>query len=179
MPKAPIVTLTTPSDREVAMTRVVNAPRALAFEAWTDAKHVPHWMLGPEGWTMPVCEIDLRTGGRWRMVWRKDQGTEMAMSGIYQDVKAPERVVSTERWGADWPETINTVTFVESGGTTTITLSILYPNREARDRAMETGMQEGMVPTFNRLEARLATMKSKGKKAPPPKKTKKKGGGKR
>ena len=158
MPTAPTMTVTTPSDREVAMTRVVNAPRRLAFEAWTNPEHVPHWMLGPEGWAMPVCEIDLRPGGKWHMVWRKESGVEMGMSGEYREVTPPERVVSTERWGPEWPETINTVTFVEAGGKTTITVTILYPSKAARDAAMETGMRDGMVPTFNRLEAYLATL---------------------
>src|SRR5687768_13172306 len=77
-----VTTFTTPSDREVAMTRVFDAPRRLVFEAWTSPKHVPHWMLGPEGWTMPVCEIDLRPGGEWHFVWRKSNGTEMEMRGV-------------------------------------------------------------------------------------------------
>ena len=81
---------------------------ALVFDAWTNPTHVPQWLLGPEGWTMPVCEIDLRPGGSWRYVWRKTDGTEMAMAGSYREFAPPERLVSTERWGPEWPETINT-----------------------------------------------------------------------
>ncbi len=80
---------TMPSDREVAMTRVFDAPRRLVWEAWTNPEHLPHWMLGPPGWTMPVCEIDLRPGGAWHFVWRKDDGTEMEMRGVYREITPP------------------------------------------------------------------------------------------
>jgi uncharacterized protein YndB with AHSA1/START domain len=92
-------TFTAPSDREIAMTRVFDAPRRLVFEAWTNPEHVPHWLLGPEGWTMPVCEIDLRPGGSWHFVWRRSDGTEMEMRGEYREITPPERLVSTESWG--------------------------------------------------------------------------------
>jgi len=97
---------TTPSDREIVMKRVFDAPRRLVFEAWTNPKHLPHWMLGPEGWTMPVCEIDLRPGGAWHFVWRRSDGTEMQMRGLYREITTPERLVCTESWGGDWPETL-------------------------------------------------------------------------
>ena len=85
------------------MTHVVDAPRALVFEAHTSPEHVPHWLTGPEGWTMPVCEIDLRPGGEWHFVWRRDDGSEMDMRGEYREVEPPARLVNTESWGADWP----------------------------------------------------------------------------
>src|SRR5690349_13660375 len=100
---------TTPSDTTVAITRVLDAPRRLVFEAWTSPEHLPRWLLGPPGWSMPVCELDLRVGGRWHYVWRKDDGTEMEMSGVFREVKPPARLVCTEKWGPEWPETINTV----------------------------------------------------------------------
>jgi uncharacterized protein YndB with AHSA1/START domain len=150
---------TTPSDREIAMTRVFDAPRALVFEAWTTPEHVSQWMLGPEGWSMPVCEIDLRPGGRWRMVWRKEDGSEMDMGGEYREVAPPERVVNTEAWGGDWPETVNTVVFTEDDdGRTTVTLTVLYPSMQARDAAAATGMREGANMSFGRLAERLRTM---------------------
>jgi uncharacterized protein YndB with AHSA1/START domain len=117
--------VTTPSDREVVVTRVFNAPRSLVFEAWTNPKYVPQWMLGPEGWTMPVCENDLRAGGAWHFVWRQTSGTEMEMRGVYREITPPERLVTTESWGADWPETVNTVVLREENGKTTMTLTIL------------------------------------------------------
>ncbi len=151
-------TLTTPSDREIVITRVLAAPRRLVWEAWTSPEHLPRWMLGPEGWSMPVCEADLRPGGAWHFVWRHADGSEMAMRGVYREVVPPERLVSTESWGGDWPETVNTLTLTEEGGTTTVTQRVLYPSKEARDAALRTGMKEGMNLSFNRLEALLRTM---------------------
>ncbi|MGH3854081.1 MAG: SRPBCC family protein [Pseudonocardiaceae bacterium] len=149
---------TMPSDQEIVMTRVFDAPRALVFEAWTNAKHLPHWMLGPEGWTMPVCEIDLRPGGAWHFVWRHSDGTEMAMRGMYREITPPERLVSTESWGGNWPETVNTLTLVEEAGKTTITNTIRYPSKTARDAALTTGMRDGASLTFDRLAEYLRTM---------------------
>jgi uncharacterized protein YndB with AHSA1/START domain len=156
-------TLTTPSDREVAMTRVFDAPRELVFEAWTSPEHVPHWLLGPEGWEMPVCEIDLRPGGSWRYVWRKADGTEMEMEGDFNEVAPPERIVNTERWGGDWPETVNTVTFTEENGRTTVTITVLYPSQEARDAAIGTGMVDGASESFARLDERLRSLVRAGR----------------
>jgi len=150
--------VTTPTDREIVMTRVFDAPRRLVFEAWTNPEHLPHWMLGPEGWTMPVCEIDLRPGGAWHFVWRRADGTEMAMSGVYKEVMPPERLVTTEAWGGNWAETINTLTLSEENGKTTSTNTILYPSKEARDAAHKTGMMEGASQGFNRLDEYLRTM---------------------
>jgi len=148
-------TFTTPSDREIAATRVFDAPRRLVYEAHTNPKHLPNWMLGPEGWTMPVCEIDLRPGGTWHFVWRKADGSEMAMRGTYKEVVPPEKLVTTESWGADWPETINTLTLTEKDGKTILTQTILYPSKEARDAALKTGMKQGMNVSFDRLAAYL------------------------
>jgi len=149
---------TTPTDRETVITRVFDAPSRLVFEAWTNPKHVPHWMLGPEGWTMPVCEIDLRPGGAWHFVWHHANGQDMEMRGTYREVVPPTRLVSTESWGGDWPETVNTLVLTEQNGNTTATLTILYPSMEARDKALKSGMKEGMVPTFVRLDKFLASV---------------------
>ena len=150
--------LTTPSDREIVITRVFNAPRRLVFEAYTNPAHLPHWMLGPQGWAMPVCEIDLRVGGTWHFVWRHSDGTEMAMRGVYQEIVPPERLVSRDSWGGDWPETLNTLALSEHDGKTTITQRVLYPSKEARDAALKTGMQEGMAESFECLAQYLAAM---------------------
>jgi uncharacterized protein YndB with AHSA1/START domain len=150
---------TMPSDVEIMSTRVVDAPRRLVWEAWTKPEHVQQWLLGPEGWTMPVCEMDLRPGGAWRFVWRRANGNELAMSGIFKEITPPERLVQTERWGPEWPETINTLVLTEQGDRTTITQRILYPSKEARDAAFQTGMQDGMVQTFNRLDEYLRRMR--------------------
>ena len=150
-----VTTYATPSDREVVVTRVVDAPRGLVFEAMSSPKHLPNWMTGPEGWTMPVCEIDLRPGGAWHFVWGRADGTEMEMRGEYREVTPPERLVSTESWGGDWPETINTLTLSEEDGKTTITQTVLYPSKEARDAALATGMKEGVSVSFDRLAEHL------------------------
>lgn len=150
--------VTIPTDHEAVITRVVDAPRRLVFKAWTRPEHLPRWMLGPEGWTMPVCEIDLRPGGAWRFVWRRSDGTEMEMRGVYREITPPERLVSTESWGGDWPETVNTLILTEKDGKTKITETILYPSKEARDAALQTGMKEGISVTFDRLEEYLRTM---------------------
>jgi uncharacterized protein YndB with AHSA1/START domain len=149
---------TTPSDREIVMTRVFDAPRRLVFEAWTNPEHLPHWMLGPEGWTMPVCEIDLRPGGAWHFVWRRSDGTEMGMRGVYREITPPKRLVSTEAWGGNWPETLNTLTLSEKDGRTTVTNTVLYPSKEAREAALKTGMKEGVSLSFDRLTEYLRTM---------------------
>lgn len=147
-----------PSDTQVRITRVVAAPRRLVWDAWTRPELVSQWMLGPEGWTMPVSENDLREGGAWRRVWRKTDGAEMAMSGMNQEVTPPSRYVSTERWGPEWPETVNTLELEEAGGLTTVTLTIRYVSKDARDAALKTGMKDGMEQGFTRLERLLATM---------------------
>ncbi len=149
----------TPRDTEVVVTRVVDAPRHLVFAAWTEPRHIQQWMLGPEGWTMPVCEIDLRPGGSWHYVWRKSNGTEMSMTGEVREVVPPARYVTTERWGPEWPETVNTLELAEAAGRTIMTLTITYPSKQARDAALATGMKGGMDVTYARLDRLLATLK--------------------
>ena len=107
---------------------------------------------------MPVCEMDLRVGGTWRYVWRKSDGTEMPMSGTYREIAPPDRLVSTESWGPDWPETLNTMVLTEVAGQTTITLTISYPTKEARDAALRTGIKTGMDQSYARLDRVLGTL---------------------
>src|SRR5690348_490411 len=95
--------VTMPSDREIAMTRVFDAPRTLVFDAHTKPELVKRWLLGPPGWTMPVCEIDLRVGGKYRWVWRSDSdGSTMGIGGVYREIVAHERLVATERFDEAW-----------------------------------------------------------------------------
>jgi uncharacterized protein YndB with AHSA1/START domain len=156
-PERPTLSVTT-TEREIVMTREFAAPRALVFDAFTKAEHVQRWMLGPEGWTMPVCEIDLRPGGAWRFVWRSAQGEEMEMTGEYREVAPPERLVNTERWGGPWPETVNTLVLTERDGRTTMTSTSLYPSTEARDAALGTGMADGAGMSFDRLAELLGEL---------------------
>ncbi|PSL54521.1 uncharacterized protein YndB with AHSA1/START domain [Saccharothrix carnea] len=149
----------TPSDVEVAVTRTFDAPQKLVFDAFTKPEHVVHWMLGPEGWTMPVCEIDLRPGGRWHMVWQRADGTEMAMTGEYQEVTPWSRTVQTESWGPEWASTVNTTEFIADGERTTVVQTMKYPSRADRDRAMETGMKDGADISYERLDAYLKSVR--------------------
>jgi uncharacterized protein YndB with AHSA1/START domain len=151
-------TVTTPSDREVVITRVFAAPRHLVWKAWTDCAHLRRWMLGPEGWTMPICELDLRPGGIGRLVWRRGDGTEMEIRWTFREVSPPERIVHTESWGGGWPETLDTLVLTEQGGRTTARMTIRYPSKQARDAAIQTGMQEGMDHSFARLDDYLRTL---------------------
>ena len=151
-------TFTTPSDREVVATRVVDAPRRLVWEAWTNPEHVRNWLLGPDGWTMPVCEIDLRPGGSWYYGWRGPDGREMEMRGVYREMTPPEQLVHTESWGGDWPQTLNTLVRTEEDGKTTMTCMVLYPSKGPRDAALGTGVKEGWSTRYDRLDEYLRTM---------------------
>jgi uncharacterized protein YndB with AHSA1/START domain len=150
-------TITTPSDREVVMARTFEAPRTLVWDAYTKPEHLRQWLLGPEGWTMPVCEIDLRPGGEWHFLWRRPEGDELEMRGVYREIVPPERLVNTESWGGEWPETENTVQLFEENGATTVTTTILYPSKEARDAAIATGMADGADRSYGLLDEYLRT----------------------
>jgi uncharacterized protein YndB with AHSA1/START domain len=155
--------LTTRGDREIVMTRVFDAPRRLVFDALTKPELVKQWLLGPPGWSMPVCEIDLRVGGNYRYVWRRDSdGTEMGMGGVYREIVAPERVVATEKFDEAWypGEALGTTILVKQGRKTTLTQTMLYQSREARDAVLKSGMEKGVAASYDRLAEMLA-LKSK------------------
>jgi uncharacterized protein YndB with AHSA1/START domain len=153
-------TVTTPSDREIAMTRVFDAPRSLVFEALTRPELVKRWLLGPPGWTMVVCEIDLRVGGSYRYVWRKDNGTEMGMGGVFQEIAAPERIVQTEKFDDPWyeGEAIGRSELIEHGGKTTLTMNLRYESREIRDAILKSGMERGVAMSYDRLAELLVSV---------------------
>jgi uncharacterized protein YndB with AHSA1/START domain len=154
------LTVSTPSDREIALTRVFNAARALVFDALTKPELVKRWMLGNMGAAMPVCEIDLRVGGAYRFVWRNPDGTEMAMMGVYHEIVRPERIVNTQCFDTPWlpGEFVLTTTLVESAGKTTFTSTTLYDSRETRDKILKSGMEAGAGASYDRLET-LVTAK--------------------
>ena len=152
--------VTLPSDTEVQVDREFNAPRALVFDAFTKPELVRQWLLGPDGWTMPVCEIDLRVGGKYRYVWKKEStGHEMGMGGEFREVLRPARVVATEKFDDAWypGEALNTTVFNEHGGVTKVSLTVRYESKEARDTASRSGMEKGMMAGYDRLEQLLAT----------------------
>jgi uncharacterized protein YndB with AHSA1/START domain len=151
-------TVTTPTDHDIVIIREFNAPRRFVFEAWTNPEYLPQWMLGPDGWTMTICEIDLRPGGPWRCAWRNTEGAEMNLSGTYQEVNPYDRVVYTESWGDPWPESICILDFTERNGVTTMVNTLRYPTKEARDAAIETGMADGTAATLDSLEVFLASL---------------------
>ncbi|HMI96384.1 MAG TPA: SRPBCC family protein [Micropepsaceae bacterium] len=159
MANARTLQVTTPTDREIMITRSFDAPRRLVFDAWTKPELIKRWLVGPEGWTMPVCEIDLRVGGAYRFVWRKTDGAEMGMRGVYREIVAPERIVGTELFDMDWTggETVSTIVLAEQGGKTTLTQTVLYSSKEARDGALRSNMTEGMESSYARLDAVLVT----------------------
>lgn len=146
-------------EREIVMTRVFNAPRRLVFEAFTRPELLKKWLLGPEGWTMVVCDIDLKVGGSYRWVWRRDKdGTEMGIGGVYREIVVPERIVSTEKFDQPWypGDALGTVALVEENGKTTLTQTILYVSREARDGVLKSPMETGVAASYDRLAVLLA-----------------------
>ena len=151
--------VTTPSEREVAMTRIFEAPRHLVFEAWTKPELVKRWLYGPEDWRLAVCEMDLRVGGAARFVWRHGDGKEMGMSGVFREIAPPDRLVFNEIWDEDWTggEALNTIVFTEHAGRTTLTQTVLYSSREARDGALKTGMEHGAAVSYDRLAELLTS----------------------
>ena len=150
--------VTTPTDREVVITRSFAASRQLVWDCHTKPELVRRWLLGPNGWTMPRCEIDLRVGGRYRYGWRHDGGEEMGLTGVFREIAPPARLVANETFDDDWTggETLVTTDFAERAGHTTLTVTVLYRSKEARDAALRTGMTDGMDQTYERLEAELS-----------------------
>jgi uncharacterized protein YndB with AHSA1/START domain len=155
------VVVITPSEREILVERVFDAPASLVFEAHTKPELVRKWLLGPPGWSMPVCEIDLRVGGRFHYMWRRDaDGAEFSVRGEFREIVAPVRIVHSERMGeightGESEEGISTLTLVERDGRTTLGMRMLFGSRELRDQALKSGMTVGMSMSYDRLEAML------------------------
>jgi uncharacterized protein YndB with AHSA1/START domain len=147
-------------DRELLMTRMFDAPRTLVFDAFTKPELVRQWLLGPPGWTMPVCEIDLRVGGSFRYVWRNENGHEMGMGGVFREIVPPERIVSTEKFDQSWypGEAVGTIVLTERGGKTTLTQTVRYDTAEALQAVLKSPMEEGVAAGYNRLEELLVTL---------------------
>jgi uncharacterized protein YndB with AHSA1/START domain len=145
--------VTTPSDREIVMTRVFDAPRRLVYEAYTKPELLKRWLGVHNGWTLAVCEIDLKVGGTYRYVWRGPDGMEMGMRGVYQELIPSERVVATEKFDQPWyeGEAVGTVTFDEQDGKTTLTMTILYASKDVRDAVLQSPMEQGVAAGFNKL----------------------------
>ena len=152
-------TVSTPSDSAIQMTRLFDAPRHLVFEAMSKPEHIKQWWgrLG-EGYSVPVCEVDLRVGGKWRFVNRHPKG-EAVFYGEYRELQPPGRIVFTEIF-ADFPDSVSVVTalLTEEGGKTRLTVTADYGTKELRDIVQSTGMTRGAAISYDRLEDLLAAL---------------------
>jgi len=156
-PRSNAMTVTTPSDLEIIMTRVFDAPRQKVFDAWTKPELLRQW-FGRRGDVLKVCEVDLHVGGGYRFVWQLREGGEMAMGGVYREIAALERLVSTESFDdyAEMGDAVNTMVLDERDGKTTMTITSRYGSKEARDAVIESGMEGGANESFDRLAELLA-----------------------
>lgn len=160
-----MVSITTPSDREITMTRVFDAPRSLLFDALTNIALLKRWFGLFGGWSLAVCEIDLKIGGPFRFVWRNPEGQRMGMSGFYREIVVPERIVHSELYD-DYPgESLVTTLLNERDGKTTLTSTILYESREIRDAVLKSGMERGVTASYENLDRLLRTIQEQ---MPPP-----------
>jgi uncharacterized protein YndB with AHSA1/START domain len=140
------------------VTRSFDAPAQVVFDFHTKPEHVQKWLLGPPGWSMPVCEIDLRVGGHYRYVWRNDEnGVEFGVRGEFREIDAPARLVHTEMMDGRDGEALCTLTLAESAERTTLQMSMLFSSRAERDAALESGMTDGMSLSYDRLEEFAST----------------------
>jgi uncharacterized protein YndB with AHSA1/START domain len=155
--------VSTPSDREVKVMRSFRAPKALVYRAYTEPALLQRWLLGSPGWSMPVCEMDLRVGGQYRWRWRSEEnGQEFGFSGTFRELQPASKIVHTEAYdpgtlseGYPGTEAIVTVTFAEAGGVTTVTTLIDFGSKEARDGAVASGMTDGMERSYQLLDRLL------------------------
>lgn len=151
--------VSTPSAREIRMTRIFNAPRHLVFEAMTKPELLKRWLTGPPGWSLEVCNIDLRVGGSYRYVWHGPGGIEMGMGGTYQEIVPPERIVQTEKFDQSWYAgvAVGTLMLNEQNSKTTLTVTMLYESQEVRDAVLKTPMAEGVSMSYDKLAELLAS----------------------
>jgi uncharacterized protein YndB with AHSA1/START domain len=152
--------VTARGEREIVMTRLFDAPRELVFAAFTVPELVQRWLLGPPGWMMPVCEIDLRVGGRYRYLWRNMEGVEMGASGTFREIRPPDRIVHTENFDEPWYPGESTVTteLTDKGGKTLLTVTLLYVSKAARDGVLKSPMEGGVAQSYDRLDELLGHM---------------------
>jgi uncharacterized protein YndB with AHSA1/START domain len=151
--------VTASGERELVMTREFDAPRSLVFDAWTKPELLKRWLGVRNGWTLDVCEVDLKVGGDYRFVWRGPDGAEMGMSGVYREIVPPERLVATEVFDDAWypGEAVDTMVIDEQDGKTTLTVTVLYESQEARDAVLQSDMARGAAESYDKLAELLAT----------------------
>lgn len=158
--------LTLPSEREMLIVRSFHAPRDLVWKMWTEAEHLKHWW-GPEGWTLPVCEVDLRVGGAWFYCMQSPPEMNMTSCGtaVYKEIVAPERLVYTDAFAdaegnvnEDMPVATITIEFIDDGDWTTVKSVTEYASMELRDQVIEMGVEAGIGQTYSRLDGYLETL---------------------
>jgi len=145
---------TTPSDREIRLTRLFDAPRHLVFEAMTKPEHIKRWWgCLAQGYSVPICQVDLRPGGAWKFVNQIPSGEAMTFYGVYREITPPDRLVFTEIF-APFPdaESVVTADFTTEDGKTRLTVTALYPSVEVRDQVIKSGMEKGAAISYDRLE---------------------------
>ena len=154
------VKVTTPSPREVRLTRVFDAPKRLVWDCYTKPELIRRWGGGPPGWELTVCDNDLKVGGAWRRVMKGPNGEEMGFGGVFKEIVPGERIVTTEKFDQSWYEgdAESMLELVESDGKTTLTITVKYASQEVRDAVLKSPMAMGMEMGFNALAQLLATL---------------------
>ena len=160
MSTAHTVKVAASGERELVISRTFNAPRQLVWDAHTKPELVKRWLFGPDDWTLAVCDIDLRVGGKYRYVWMHAKGHEMGMGGVYREIRAPERIVQTEQFDESWypGEAIGTLVLTEKGGVTSLTQTMVYESRDARDAVVRSPMEQGLSVGYDRLDKLLDSL---------------------
>ena len=155
------LTVTTPTDTQIVITRHFDAPRHLVFACYTQPALIRRWLNGAEGWIMTVCEFDARVGGRYRYEWKAPDGYVMGMGGVVTAFEPVSHVASAELFDDDWTggETVSKLDFDETSGRTTLVNTITYASQDARDGALKTPMAEGMEFGYKKLDTVLAELK--------------------
>lgn len=150
------LTVSMPNDLEVVLTRTFDAPPDLVFDALTKPELLKRW-YGPTGWTLTLCEIDLKPGGRWHFVVRRPDGKQIGQLGVYRELVRGSRIVNTESW-EDWDagETLVTTVLTGHGATTTYRSTIRFPSKEVRDTVVKNGLERGATDSYNKLAELLA-----------------------
>lgn len=144
-----------PSDCEIVLTRVFQAPRQLVYDAFSKPEILKKW-FGPRGWSLVICDVDARVGGGFRFLLRGPEGRELGMRGVYRELSSPERSVHLESFD-DFPgESVVTAVLTESDGATTLVSTILYPSRDVRDAVIKSGMEHGAAESYDKLAEMLA-----------------------
>lgn len=151
--------VTTPTEREIVMTRTFQAPPRLVAEAFSKPELLKRWLLGPPGWEMVVCNVAKKAGDRYRYEWRNAEGRQFGTGGVCRE-KTASRIVHTEVMDGQPGESLVTTEFVEESGKTTVTMTLLFESREIRDIALKSGMERGVAASYDRLEELLASAKA-------------------